>query len=155
MTKTRDGKLSLPDWPKSFTRTHSTSYESYQCLDGKGCTTVQNISSLEEVEFRNIVLVGNSYFAYSHNDYCHLESKWEQAPKDFSPNIIPSPRPSTTPSPVPICDKNSDESDILEILDYPVARFSDGDWISGMRNIKKCIKQLDKEENLETILGHP
>ena len=38
---------------------------------------------------------------------------------------------STTPS-TPTCDKNSTESDILEVLDYPVPRFSDGEWISGM-----------------------
>ena len=160
MTKTRDGKLSLPTnlvglfWLPPFTRTLSTSYESYQCLDGKDCTFVQNISSFEEAEFRNIVLVGNSYFIYSHNDYCNLESKWIQAPKDFSPNLIPSDKNSDENSDKN-SDKNSAESDILEVLGYPVARFSDGEWISGMRNIEKFVKQLDQEENLETIQGHP
>ena len=31
----------------------SAVYESKQCLHGKKCTTVQNISSFEEAEFRN------------------------------------------------------------------------------------------------------
>ena len=61
---------------------------------------------------------------------------------------------STTTS-TKICAKNSTESYILEVLDYPVPRFSDGEWISGMGNIKKIVKQLDQEENLETIQGHP
>ena len=46
----------------------SASLESYQCLNEKDCTFVQNISSFEEAEFRNIVFDGNSYYAYSQND---------------------------------------------------------------------------------------
>ena len=42
---------------------------------------------------------------------------------------------STTNS-TKICAKNITESDILEVLDYPVPRFSDGEWISGMGNFK-------------------
>ena len=57
----------------------SAVYESKQCLHGKGCKTVQNISSFEEAEFRNIVFDGNSYFVYSHNDYCDSAPKWIQA----------------------------------------------------------------------------
>jgi hypothetical protein len=54
----------------------SESYKSYQCLKGKGCTFVQNISSLEKAEFRNIVYDGNSYFAYSQNDCYGSEPYW-------------------------------------------------------------------------------
>ena len=46
----------------------SESFESYQCLNGKGCTFVGHISSFEEAEFRNIVFDGNSYYSYSQND---------------------------------------------------------------------------------------
>ena len=118
---------------------------------------------------------GYSYFVYSHNDYCNSEPKWIQAPKNFSPNLIPStttstttrttpstttstttsttpsttPRttPSTKPSTIPrTCTKDSTESDILEVLDYPVARFSVGEWISGMGNFKIFVKGKSDNE---------
>ena len=53
----------------------SASFESYQCLNGKDCTFVQNISSFKEAEFRNIVFDGSSYFAYSQND-CYGSNPW-------------------------------------------------------------------------------
>ena len=53
----------------------SASLESYQCLNGNGCTFVQNISNREEAEFRNIVFDGSSYFAYSQNE-CHTSPFW-------------------------------------------------------------------------------
>ena len=129
----------------------SASWKSYQCLFGKGCSTVQNISSFEEVEFRNIVFNGHSYYAYSHNDYCYYSGpEWVKKPKTFSLDLIPSTTtsttttttPSTTPSTAPrttprTCTEDSTESDFLKVLDYhPVARFSDGEWISGMGNFK-------------------
>ena len=140
MTKTIDGKLFLPlSVPKTFKRGLCTSASciNQQCLLEKGCSFVQNISSYEEAEFHNIVFDGNSYFFYSHNDYCHdipLKPKWVKKPKTFRIKLL---------------------SDILEVLDYPVPRFSDGEWISGMGNIKKIVQQLDQEDNSETIQGHP
>ena len=54
----------------------SESYKSYQCLKGKGCTFVQNISSFEEAELRNVVFDGCSYFTYSHNDCYGSKPYW-------------------------------------------------------------------------------
>ena len=54
----------------------SAIYKSYQCLNGKGCTFVKNISRLEEAEFRNIVFDGSSYFAYSQNDCYGSNPYW-------------------------------------------------------------------------------
>ena len=65
-----------------------------------------------------------------------------QAQPCQAPPTPPAPRTtstttSTTSSTTPrTCTKDSTESDILEVLDYPVARFSDAEWISGMGNFK-------------------
>ena len=136
--------------PKKFwvNLSQTPSYEIYRCLNGKGCSVVQRFSRFEEAEFYSVVFDGNSYFAYSHNDYCNSPPEWipmtirdgdipsttTSTPTTTPPSSPPSTTTSTPPS-TPACDKNSTESDILEVLDYPFPRFSNGEWISGMGNI--------------------
>ena len=59
----------------------SESLKSYQCLNGTGCTFVQNISSYEEAKFRNVLFDGSSYYAYSQNDCYGGEPYWVSVTK--------------------------------------------------------------------------
>ena len=64
----------------------SESLVSYQCLNGKGCTFVQNISSYEEAKFRNVLFDGSSYYAYSQNDCYGGEPYWVSVTKTIRGN---------------------------------------------------------------------
>ena len=92
-------------------------------------------TTLEMQQFTTLLIVACFQFQ---NRFCCPSSHSEittqptKSTIDFSET---STTTSTTTS-TKICAKNSTESDILEVLDYLVPRFSDGEWISGMGSIE-------------------
>ena len=80
------------------------------------------------------------------NGFCCLSLHSEittqppQPTKSTTTDLSETSTTNSTTTSIKICGKNSTESDILEVLDYPVPRFSDGEWISGMGNFKIFVK---------------
>ena len=80
------------------------------------------------------------------NGFCCLSLHSEittqppQPTKSTTTDLSETSTTNSTTNSTKICAENITESDILEVLDCPVPRFSDGEWISGMGNFKIFVK---------------